>query len=97
MKKSQFESIKEALEQAVAISKGKAQAARVSVRSDESIIEIRQKLNLPRTEFARVFGVTPRTVEFWEKGEKKPTGAARTLLRIAQQNPRAILDSLHPL
>ena len=97
MKKSEFESIKESLEQAVAISKGQAQAARVSVRSVETIAEIRQKLNLPRAEFAKVFGVTPKTLESWEKGKKKPTGAARTLLRIAQQNPRAILDSLHQL
>jgi putative transcriptional regulator len=97
MKKSEFESIKEALEQAVAVSKGEAQATRVSVRSVETIAEIRQKLNLPQAEFAKVFGVSPSTVESWEKGMRKPTGAARTLLRIAQQNPRAILDSLHQL
>jgi putative transcriptional regulator len=96
-KRLQFESIKAGLLEAVAISQGKAKGARVSVRSVESIAEIRQKLNLPNAEFAKVFGVSQKTIESWEKGTKKPSGAAKTLLKIAEKNPRAVLDSLHSL
>jgi putative transcriptional regulator len=95
--KNEFEDIKAAMQQAVAVSHGQAQGARVSVRTVESVAEVRKQLNLPRAEFAKIFGVSPQTVELWEKGTKKPSGAARTLLRVARQNPRAVLDSMHSL
>jgi putative transcriptional regulator len=32
-----------------------------------------------------------RTLQEWEEGRKKPTGAAQTLLRIAVRTPEALL------
>jgi putative transcriptional regulator len=34
-----------------------------------------------------------RTLQDWEQGRREPSGAARTLLRIAAKNPQAILDA----
>ena len=37
-------------------------------------------------------GVSVRTLQDWEQGRRRPSGAARTLLMIADKNPQAILD-----
>lgn len=51
--------------------------------------EVCEKLSLERSTFAQVFGVSPRTVESWEQGRRRPGGAAGVLLRIANTNPRS--------
>jgi hypothetical protein len=33
-----------------------------------------------------------RTLQGWEQGRKQPSGAARTLLAIANKNPKALLE-----
>lgn len=98
MKKTdEFESLKRALLEAVEVSYGRAKAARVSVREIESVQEVRQNLKLPRAEFARLLGVSVRTVEGWEQGRRNPSGAAKMLLRVAVRSPKAILDAWHSL
>jgi DNA-binding transcriptional regulator YiaG/mRNA-degrading endonuclease RelE of RelBE toxin-antitoxin system len=75
-----------------AIAKGELQG-RVTTR--ESVVSsVRHKLNLPRSEFAKVLGVSSRTVESWEQGRRVPGGAVSVLLRIAERNPKAVLDAL---
>ena len=55
-------------------------------------IEARQRTGLSQSQFARLLGVSVRTLQGWEQGRKQPTGAARTLLAIARRNPKALLD-----
>lgn len=57
-----------------------------------SVSEIREKTGLSQTDFARLLGVSVRTLQDWEQGRRAPSGAARTLLRIANRNPQALLD-----
>ena len=54
--------------------------------------EIRLKLELSQAAFAGLMGVSLRTVQDWEQGRRLPSGAARTLLRIAQQHPEVFLE-----
>ncbi len=96
-KNDEFEGLKRALLEAVEVSHGRAKAARVSVREIESVQEVRQNLKLPRAEFARLLGVSVRTVEGWEQGRRNPSGAAKMLLRVAVRSPKAILDAWHSL
>jgi putative transcriptional regulator len=42
---------------------------------------------LSQEEFARLLGVSKRTLQEWEQGRKRPSGAARVLLRIAARRP----------
>lgn len=51
----------------------------------------RQATGLSQAQFAALLGVSVRTLQGWEQGRKQPSGAARTLLAIAQSNPRAVL------
>ncbi|SER32919.1 putative transcriptional regulator [Azotobacter beijerinckii] len=54
--------------------------------------EARAKVGLSQNAFAELLGVSLRTVQDWEQGRRKPTGAAQTLLRIAAQPPEALRD-----
>lgn len=53
---------------------------------------IREKTGLSQSRFAVLLGVSVRTLQDWEQGRRAPSGAARTLLMIADRNPCALLD-----
>jgi putative transcriptional regulator len=57
-----------------------------------SVALIRQKTGLSQAHFAELLGVSVRTLQDWEQGRRAPSGAARTLLLIADRNPKALLD-----
>lgn len=54
-------------------------------------LQARVKMDLSQSQFAKLLGVPVRTLQEWEQGRKKPTGAAQTLLRVAVQAPQALL------
>jgi putative transcriptional regulator len=57
-----------------------------------SVRAIREATGLSQAHFARLLGVSMRTLQEWEQGRRAPSGAARTLLLIAHRNPKALLD-----
>lgn len=57
-----------------------------------SVGAIREKTGLSQSRFARLLGVSVRTLQEWEQGRRAPSGAARTLLMIADKNPKALLE-----
>jgi putative transcriptional regulator len=63
------------------------------VKTVPSVSSIREKTGLSQAVFARLLGVSVRTLQEWEQGRRTPSGAARTLLLIAAKNPRALLDA----
>ena len=54
------------------------------------IKQIRDKLQMTQGFFAKVIGVSKKTVESWEYGKGKPSGAAARFLSIAEKDPDAI-------
>lgn len=65
-------------------------AARVTEVAPSPAAEARAKVGLLQAEFARLLGMSVRTLQDWEQGRREPSGAARTLLKIAAQNPEAV-------
>lgn len=57
-----------------------------------SVTSARERTGLSQARFAQLLGVSVRTLQEWEQGRRAPSGAARTLLLIAQKNPRALLE-----
>jgi putative transcriptional regulator len=57
------------------------------------VAETRARVGLSQSEFARLLGVSVRTLQEWEQGRRAPSGPARMLLAIAHKNPRALLDA----
>jgi len=53
---------------------------------------IREKTGLSQAKFAALLGVSVRTLQDWEQERRAPSGAARTLLLIADKNPNALLE-----
>ncbi len=50
----------------------------------------RMKSGLSQAEFASLLGVSVRTLQDWEQGRRQPSGAARSLITIAQQQPKVL-------
>ena len=57
-----------------------------------SVGKIRESAGLSQAQFARLLGVSVRTLQEWEQGRRSPSGAARTLLLIASRDPKVLLD-----
>ena len=53
---------------------------------------IREKTGLSQARFAELLGVSVRTLQDWEQGRRFPSGAARTLLMVADRNPAMLLE-----
>jgi putative transcriptional regulator len=62
------------------------------VISIPSVASVRERTGLSQERFAVLLGVSIRTLQDWEQGRRAPSGAARTLLLIAERNPKALLD-----
>ena len=57
------------------------------------VAETRARVGLSQADFARLLGVSVRTLQEWEQGRRAPSGPARMLLAIAHKNPRALLEA----
>lgn len=47
---------------------------------------------LSQPAFAALLGVSVRTVQDWEQGRRKPSGAAKTLLKIAERHSEVLQE-----
>lgn len=54
---------------------------------------IRRRLNVSQPVFAQILNIPTVTAISWERGRRKPTGAALRLLDIARRHPEVLLAS----
>jgi putative transcriptional regulator len=86
----------QSMAQALAHVQGKQTGSRthkVAVKPDE-IQKARKQLGLSQDQFANAFGVSASTLRKWEQGQRAPTGAAKTLLKIIEREPKAVVRAL---
>lgn len=82
---------KDLLESIRQAKRGEGRVTKVAVTA---ATEARLKLGVSQSAFAQLLGVSVRTLQEWEQGRREPSGAARTLLRIALKSPEAILQAV---
>jgi putative transcriptional regulator len=57
---------------------------------------IRRVTGMTQAQFAAAYEFSVRTVQEWERGAKRPSGSARTLLRESRATPRVCAKRLLP-
>lgn len=94
MKSEYFDELMESVQEMDEIVKGKKIASKTTEYPAPAVREIRERLNYTQEDFATVLGVSKRTLQNWEQGRRQPTGAARSLLKIAEQSPETVKTAL---
>lgn len=59
-----------------------------------AVVSARNASGLSQAEFAVLLGISVRTLQKWEQGAREPSGAARSLIRIAQKHPNVLADAM---
>ena len=95
MKKELFAELIESIKQGGKILKGRAKPKRAFKYAELDIKKIRQRLGLSQTKFSALLDISPATLRNWEQSRRKPHGPARVLLRIAEKNPKSVLEAVH--
>jgi putative transcriptional regulator len=72
--------------------KGKIKLKTRTLNEPSPAKTIRKRLKLSQLAFASLMGVSPRTIQDWEQGRRKPQGPAKSLLRIAEQYPEIFIE-----
>ncbi|MBK7541503.1 MAG: helix-turn-helix domain-containing protein [Candidatus Competibacteraceae bacterium] len=56
------------------------------------VIAARTAAGLSQAQFASLMGVSVRTLQDWEQGRRQPSGAARTLIKVAERHPEVLRE-----
>ena len=94
MNEADFNKLTQSIRQAGRIKRGSLKPTRIKNISPADVRAIRSRLKKSQSEFALMIGVSVATLQNWEQGRRRPEGPARALLRIAEQNPRAVAEAL---
>jgi len=62
-----------------------------------AVANLRAKLGLSQTEFARTYGLNLRTIQEWEQGRAQPDQPARILLNLIETEPATVAKVLDDL
>ncbi len=95
MDKQLFDELLESVKEMDKIAKGKKKPSRSFMFPEPRVQRIRERTGLSQTQFARLIGVSKRTLENWEQGRRRPTGPARALLRLVETDPEHAIRTLH--
>jgi putative transcriptional regulator len=58
--------------------------------SPEELLNLREKLHMSRTVFARYLRTNERTLENWEQGRASPNAQAAILIRMVERYPDTV-------
>ena len=89
-----FDGIMQGLKEAIEYERGnlpnvrvrKVTIAPLNTYTDKEIKAIRTQHNMTQKLFAEALGVSRKTVEAWESGTNRPSGAASRMLGLLQQD-----------
>jgi putative transcriptional regulator len=67
--------------------------SKIEVGADD-IRAVRERSGMTQQQFAKAFGIGLGTLQKWERGERRPSGAAKSLLRVMQTNLPVVFNAL---
>jgi len=92
MSKRAFDKIATGLRHAIADAKGEpGHVTKVTEIEPIDVKAVREATGLGQRDFAATFLLSYDTLVKWEQGTRSPTGAARLLLHVIKENPKAVL------
>lgn len=94
MKHDDFSQLVASIKQAGRIRRGEMPPSRSFEFQPADIKAIRMNLGKSQSEFALMIGVSIATLQNWEQGRRHPEGPARALLKVAAENPEAVIHAL---
>ena len=86
-----FTEISAGLDDAISHSRGKNGRAKVHRPEPIDVKSIRAKTGMSQQRFCATFGISLGTLRHWEQGLREPRGAARVLLKVVANNPKAVI------
>lgn len=90
-----FASIKRGLEQAIRHRKGgRVAPLKLHVPSPVDVKAVRERTGLTQEQFAATFAIGLGALRHWERGDRKPRGAALVLLNVIASEPEAVLRAV---
>ena len=89
-----FTEISEGLKDAANHAKGKKSGVVEHTSEILDVRAIREKTGMSQERFCATFGISLGTLRHWEQGLRTPRGAARVLLKVVDQNPKAVIAAV---
>jgi putative transcriptional regulator len=62
--------------------------------SAKEITSLRLQSGMSQAVFAQVLNVSPKTVQSWEHGQRRPSQAALRLIQVFRQDPSSLLEAV---
>jgi putative transcriptional regulator len=88
--------LKRGLEEGIAHARGELTLRTVALPepppeiTGKSLAALRTKAGMSQTVFARVLNVSPKTLQSWEQGVRRPADASRRLIQVFSEHPEVI-------
>ena len=67
-------------------------AGRTTKVEPNEVAKARLQAGLSQSQFASALQISARTLQEWEQGRRKPSGAAKALIQIAAKHPEIIRE-----
>ncbi|MCC6780154.1 MAG: helix-turn-helix domain-containing protein [Hyphomicrobiales bacterium] len=96
MKKSRFDQLVASLGEVrthVRTGRFGGRISKIAIAPDD-IRAVRERSGMTQQQFAATFGIGLGTLQKWEQGERRPSGAAKSLLKVMQVDLPAVVKAL---
>ena len=89
-----FNEISTGLGDAIKHAKGKKNQVVVHKPETINVKAIRAKTCMSQQRFCATFGISLGTLRHWEQGLRSPRGPARVLLKVVDNDPKAVIRAI---
>lgn len=95
MKDELFQELLQSVREMKAIRSGREKPSRAfTIELPSDVARIRGQLGITQPLFARLLGISEKTLQNWEQGRRTPTGPAKVLLKLAARHPKLLLETV---